>query len=56
MEKYITDRFYGATTSDAHKGYSDESIKQDESDWMEEYKKREAYEKIGFGRDTGDAR
>jgi len=60
MQKYITDNGYGASKSDAKKGYSDEMMDKPDSedfgDWHKEYKERMEYEDTGFGRDTGDAR
>ncbi len=58
MEKYITDNGYGASKSDAKRGHSDESMKNDKEDdsWISEYEEDEKYRETGFGRDRGDAR
>jgi len=58
MEKYITDNGYGASKSDAQKGYSDETIKKDNSHekWSREWDEQEQRRNIGFGRPTGEER
>ena len=57
-EKYITDNGYGATKSDAKRGYSDDTVKDHESteSYMQEWDERQRYRNIGFGRDEGNAR
>ena len=50
---------HGCSDEDANRGYMseprEESGEKNDS-WMEEYKEKEAYKNIGFGRDTGNAR
>jgi len=57
-EKYITNGAYGVKPSDAPKGFTNESVSDEETGetWIHEYEEKEAYRNIGFGRDTGYSR